>query len=412
MLKLGTRLLPALPARRTSMVRYMATNTPFDLDESDPKYKELNTMYEEMFSGETVPYLSNDATDEVSEVDLLNEEIDSLYNVGMNNPRHIKINTSTELNKLIKGEGPFVLRSISHNPYFNLALEDYLFRNTPIDKNSKSFDSHRLVFYINNKCAVIGKNQNIWEELHLQKLKEKGYEVLRRLSGGGAVLHDLGNVNYSYICSRDEFDTKYFNGRIVSWLKQYNHALPVSLNQRGDILSNGFKISGSAYKVALGKAYHHGTMLIKSNLSDFKGLLKPDIIEGINWETNSVVSVRSPIENLPLPSPDTFIDLCTSQFNKMFHLNNNSYVCNESVMENNDDIKETMQKLQSNDWKYHSGPKFKVHIRDSKTGKEHSIAVEKGFIVDSTLKGVEAQDFNNFLHNVDKYITVNKSNIL
>lgn len=84
------------------MVRYMATNTPFDLDESDPKYKELNTMYEEMFSGETVPYMSNDATDEVSEVDLLNEEIDSLYNVGMNNPRHIKINTSTELNKLIK----------------------------------------------------------------------------------------------------------------------------------------------------------------------------------------------------------------------------------------------------------------------------------------------------------------------
>lgn len=81
-------------------------------------------------------------------------------------------------------------------------------------------------------------------------------------------------------------------------------------------------------------------------------------------------------------------------------------------MENNDDIKETMQKLQSNDWKYHSGPKFKVHIRDSKTGKEHSIAVEKGFIVDSTLKGVEAQDFNNFLHNVDKYITVNKANIL
>ncbi|KAL3232735.1 hypothetical protein RNJ44_04651 [Nakaseomyces bracarensis] len=416
------RLSPQLlSGNRIISRRSNGTKAPFDLKECDEKYKELNTMYEEMFSAtDNTTVNGSFSTKEVGVdqgktlIDELNEEIASIYNIEsrpQSSPSPKYISNRNEFQDLIKTPGKFVLKSTSNNPYFNLALEDYIFRNTPIDIKRKVFNSNRLLFYINNKCAVIGKNQNVWEELHLNNLDKKGYNFLRRLSGGGAVLHDRGNVNYSYISSRDEFDTKFFNSKIVAWLKGVDPSLPIMQNERGDINYTNYKISGSAYKVAQGKAYHHGTMLINSDLEDFKMLLKPSEIDGVKWYTNSVHSVRSEIKNLPLPSTEYFLDICTSGYNQLFSLENDIYICNEYDVIN-DEISKMIDKLKSSEWKFHTGPKFELELRDNITNQIQSITVEKGYIISSTIEGVKNMDFSHFLDNINQYINIDRSKLL
>ncbi|KAG0672174.1 Lipoyltransferase 1, mitochondrial [Maudiozyma exigua] len=383
-----------------SPLRYVSTKTPFDIDESDDKYKDFNTMYSEMFTppDERTTTRKDHLSDVsgTSESDDLNKDLQDLFQVD-----HTPLSGS-ELQDRVKSTGRFVIRSLSHNPYYNLALEDYLFRNAPVSKEvtNKIYPNHRLLFYINNKCAVIGKNQIIWQELYLPELKRQGYEVLRRLSGGGTVIHDLGNVNYSFITSRNEFHSNFFNELVVKWLLSYDNTLPVTMNKRSDILYDDKKCSGSAFKIAQGKAYHHGTMLVKSQLSKFHGLLKPKDIPGIHWDSASVDSVRSNISNIPLPSTDEFINICSDGFQNDFRGGNTSeipiYYCDETNSVN-DEIVTTMNTLNSDKWRYFSGPKFKVEFKE----KNISISCEKGVITDSSIAGLIGKDFKTTLEDKD-----------
>ena len=330
---------------------------------------------------------SSSLADEIAE---LNDEIDSVYHVNQ------QTLSTEELEHRIKSPGKFILKSVSNNPYYNLALENYMFRNTPLNPAgiNEPFSNQRLLLYINKPCAVVGKNQTVWQEVYLQELQKRGYELLRRLSGGGTVIHDLGNVNYSYITSRNEFDSSLFNKLIIKWLKNYDPSMPVELNKRGDILFNQKKCSGSAYKIAAGKAYHHGTMLINADLNKFRGLLKPHTENGVHWETPSVGSVRSDITNIALQSPDDFIDICVDGFQHEFgdKIDNTVpvYLCDETTSITND-ITSTMETLQSDTWKYMSGPKF--NIKFDENGAE--IHVEKGIITYSNIKELVGMQFKS-----------------
>lgn len=353
-LRLCWPLRIALPCRRT-----LAHQTPFDPDEGDDeKYQSFNNMYVDMFTpGNDLKTPDNvgGAKEPINELDEINQEINQLYNVGYD-----KV-TALELENLVKSEGRFVLQSLSTDPYYNLALEDYVFRHTPINDQ---FTSHRLLFYKNDNCVVIGKNQTVWKEVFLNNLVQRGYEFVRRLSGGGAVVHDLGNVNYSFVTSRKEFDREFFNKLIVKWLTYKYPDMALKLNSRGDITLNDNKVSGSAFKIAKGKAYHHGTMLVHSNLQNFKGLLKPDNVEGLTWNCNSVDSVRSKVNNVPLEAVQEFIDTCVAGFQNHFPSPNSRipvYYCDQGTAIN-DDIQNTISKLKSDEWKYLSGPNFRVHI--------------------------------------------------
>mgnify|MGYP003365647882 CR=1 FL=1 len=377
-------------------IRNVTTQTPFDIDESDDKYKHFNTMYSEMFTppAKNVTKVKEDSTKqiEISEADDLNRDLQNLFEIEQ------PPLSGMELRDKVKSSGRFIIRSLSHNPYYNLSLEDYIFRNTPVSKEvtNKIYPNHRLLFYVNNKCAVIGKNQTVWQELYLSELKKQGYEVLRRLSGGGTVIHDLGNVNYSFITSRNEFHSNFFNELIVKWLLSYDKTLPVSLNKRSDILYNDKKCSGSAFKIAQGKAYHHGTMLVKSNLNKFHGLLKPKDIPGIHWDSASVDSVRSDISNISLPSTEEFVNICSHGFQTDFRGDTNSkipiFYCDETNSIN-DDIITTMTTLKSDKWKYFSGPKFKVDFQDESV----SILCEKGVITQSSIHSLIGTDFKKLL---------------
>lgn len=371
--------------------------------DTDDKYHDINSMYENMFTpmynhspinrkeSEATTNANTSLEDEIND---FNKDMHDIYNIGFSK----ETLSASQLKDIVKAKGRFVLQSLSTNPYYNLALENYMFINTP--KTKKGFDSCRLLFYINNKCAVIGKNQNLWQEVNLAQLKSKNFELLRRFSGGGTVLHDLGNVNYSFLTSRDKFDTKFFNKKVIEWLNKSNPELKLELNDRGDIIQNGFKVSGSAYKIAGGKAYHHATMLLNANLEQFSGLLEPSFPRDMEWESSGVHSVKSKIKNVGTINPGQFIGLVSENFQKSFKVDKNIpiYACDESTTIN-DEIKDAMNSLQSDKWKYFSGPKFSIKVKDNNL----KIQVVKGMVYDCNRKKLIGLEFNDFLENIDSY---------
>lgn len=373
--------------------------------DADDKYHDINSMYEDMFTppnnhistlhNEREPENTAKSTSSMQEdINDLNKELLDFYNMGFNK----QVLSASQLEDVVKTRGRFIIKSSSTNPYYNLALENYVFKNTP--KTRKGFDNCRLLFYINDKCAIIGKNQNLWQEVDLIKLKSNNFELLRRFSGGGTVLHDLGNVNYSFLTSREKFEKTFFNKMIIKWLNSFSPKLGLELNDRGDIIQNGFKVSGSAYKIAGGKAYHHATMLLTADLRNFSGLLEPSLPENMEWESSGVHSVKSKIKNVGMINPNQFVELVSECFQKSFKVDEEipTYICDE-FKSTNDDIKDAMNTLQSNKWKYFSGPKFSVRIKD----KNLKIKVEKGMIYECSRNDLIGLEFKGFLENIDSY---------
>lgn len=163
--------------------------------------------------------------------------------------------------------------SRSTDPYFNLAFEHYLFRK------ELRFD-HVLFTWRNRNSVVIGRNQNAWQECDLQQMRRSGTPLVRRESGGGAVYHDMGNALFSVIMPRAEFHRdKYL---ILVQRALANLDISATLNNRHDLLIDGRKVSGSAYKLVNSRAYHHGTMLIETDLRLVSEVLhKTDKVSGL-----------------------------------------------------------------------------------------------------------------------------------
>ena len=154
------------------------------------------------------------------------------------------------------------------NPNINLATEEYLFTHCEDDI---------FMLWQNEPTVVIGKNQNAFAELNMDYIKNNNIHVVRRITGGGAVYHDLGNVNYTFISGKKGsvgIDFEYFTKPII-------HALPslgisAELSGRNDILIDGKKISGNAQHTSGNRVLHHGTLLFDSDLSVLSDALKVD----------------------------------------------------------------------------------------------------------------------------------------
>ena len=180
--------------------------------------------------------------------------------------------------------------SRSTNPYLNLALETYLFTTHP--------QTHILLFYRNCPTVVIGRNQNPFSQVNLSHSN-----FLRRYSGGGTVYHDLGNANFSVRMPRTEFARRTYAEMVVRAMERL-HIHGCRVTERGDIVvvkaEEGYKVSGSAYKVSKDMAYHHGTMLLGSNLIELRKALR---IDGrIMIRDNGVDSLRAKhVANVPFP---------------------------------------------------------------------------------------------------------------
>jgi len=172
-------------------------------------------------------------------------------------------------------------------PAYNLAAEEYML-------TEKSEDI--VMLWRNSDSVIIGRNQNAIEEMNLDYIKENDITVIRRLTGGGAVFHDLGNLNFTFIKSNDE---KLFNdySTFTAPVREYLESLGVKceLSGRNDITIEGAKISGNAQTVKRGRIMHHGTLLFSSNMSKLSGALK---VREIKAESRGIKSYRSRVTNI------------------------------------------------------------------------------------------------------------------
>lgn len=177
----------------------------------------------------------------------------------------------------------------SNDASFNLALEEYCLLNLPIDESY-------LLFYVNAPSIIIGKHQNTVEEIDTDFVKERNIRVVRRISGGGAVYHDLGNLNFSFIrrFQREHFNNYgEFTGPVVAALKELG--VPAELTGRNDILVDGRKVSGNAQARRQDRMFSHGTLLFRSNLDDVVHALKP---KPGKLASKGIQSIRSRVVNI------------------------------------------------------------------------------------------------------------------
>lgn len=181
-----------------------------------------------------------------------------------------------------------IIDSPSNDAYFNIALEEYLLYKYP--------DESIFLLYINAPSIIIGKFQNTLAEVNLEYLKEKAIKVVRRMSGGGAVYHDLGNLNFSFHTKWNEnefMDFAKFTLPVLHVLHQLN--IPAQLEGRNDLLVDGKKFSGNAKLAKNGKMIQHGTILFDSNMNVLSDALK---INPLKYKDKAVKSNRSRVINL------------------------------------------------------------------------------------------------------------------
>ena len=192
-----------------------------------------------------------------------------------------------------------IIHSTSNSPSFNLAAEEYLF-------NSQTDDL--LILYVNEPSVIIGNNQVVQNEVDVEFCVENNVEILRRMSGGGAVYHDLGNLNYCFIANRVEGKSA-LNADFLQPIVDILHTLsvPVTIGVRKDLwLPGGFKVSGTASHVNKKRELHHGTLLIDTNLDNLHKTLSP---KNKNLLIKGTASVSSKVKNI-----NTFLQESGSMF--------------------------------------------------------------------------------------------------
>lgn len=182
------------------------------------------------------------------------------------------------------------IESPSTDPYFNLALEQYVF-DTMDEKESY------FMLWHNDNAIIIGKHQNTIQEINTDFVKEKDIKVVRRLSGGGAVYHDLGNINFTFIVPAQkkygEFKFSDFCVPVVETLKTIG--VNAEISGRNDMTIGGKKFSGNSQYAKRGKIMHHGTIMYDSDLDVVTNSLK---VSGDKIQSKGVSSIRDRVTNI------------------------------------------------------------------------------------------------------------------
>ncbi|MHB8133090.1 MAG: lipoate--protein ligase [Anaerolineaceae bacterium] len=183
----------------------------------------------------------------------------------------------------------------------NLAIEEHLLRNYQTDEEI-------LLFYINGPSIIIGRNQNTIEEINQKYVEEHGIHVVRRLSGGGAVYHDLGNLNFSFISNSGHENIQNFKKFTAPVVKALNDmGVPAELGGRNDILVEERKVSGNAQYISGNRMVSHGTLLFNSDLSVVSESLN---VKASKISSKGIKSIRSRVANISEYLPEQ-IDVFT-----------------------------------------------------------------------------------------------------
>ncbi|HLU21085.1 MAG TPA: lipoate--protein ligase [Bacillaceae bacterium] len=268
------------------------------------------------------------------------------------------------------------------DPRINLAIEEYALKHLDINESY-------LLFYINEPSIIIGKNQNTIEEINTDYVEKNGIHVVRRLSGGGAVYHDLGNLNFSFI-TKDDGDSflnfKKFTQPVVNALK--NIGVDAEMKGRNDILVGERKISGNAQFSTRGRMFSHGTLMFDSEIENVVSALK---VRKDKIASKGIKSIRSRVANI-----SEFMDekMTVEEFRQLLLRNIfegvdpiPEYKLTEKDWEKIHEI--SKERYQNWDWNYGKSPKFNLRFSHRfPVGQiEFRLDVNKGIITNCKIFG-------------------------
>ncbi|MDQ0232223.1 lipoate--protein ligase [Metabacillus malikii] len=269
------------------------------------------------------------------------------------------------------------------DPRINLAIEEYAVRHLNPDETY-------LLFYINEPSIIIGKNQNTIEEINTSYVEENHIHVVRRLSGGGAVYHDKGNLNFSFITKDDGesfHNFKKFTEPVVKALKKLG--VNVEMSGRNDLIAeDGRKVSGNAQYSTRGRMFSHGTLLFDSEIESVVSALK---VKKDKIESKGIKSIRSRVANI---SEYLEEKITIEQFRKLLLQyifdGEESIPTYELTKEDWEKINEiSKERYQNWDWNYGKSPKFNYqHSHRFPVGQiDIRLEVQKGIIENCKIYG-------------------------
>lgn len=295
--------------------------------------------------------------------------------------------------------------SRSHSPHTNLSLEHHLFTTLPAATTT-------LLFYTNTPSIIIGRNQNPWTEtnhpLLLQRRAAGAPALVRRRSGGGTVYHDLGNLNYSVTVPAREFNRDKYAMLMAEALRSLG-VVGAAVNVRHDVVvlppgaettalklheetpTGTRKVSGSAYKITRLRSYHHGTMLLESDLAEVGKWLRSPAAAHI--EARGVSSVPSPVANTGV-GREALMVAAVDAFEKLHNTPTEVAVVGEQEAMNVESIRKGAEELKSSAWTYAQTPKFELKIPGV-----GDVVVDKGVVVGGMLEGCVGRRFGGGLVN-------------
>ena len=255
-----------------------------------------------------------------------------------------------------------IVQSKSADVYRNLALEEWLLENAP--------QLPVLFLYANDPCVVIGKNQNPWRECRLSLMEEEGVALARRISGGGAVYHDEGNLNISVIVPRTEYVEQKQYDLIFQTLEAFG--VKAYKVRKNSLAVDGKKFSGQAFCHRRDRTLHHGTLLVNADLNRLGRYLGPEI-DGI--ETKAIASVPAEVSNLPGLTIENLSAALIETFQEMYGDGTAERWTDADMSE--DALLPSIGKNSSKVWKLGHTPKFTYQGAEVEKGKVAQMSFEE-----------------------------------
>ncbi|MBK7213077.1 MAG: lipoate--protein ligase [Bacteroidales bacterium] len=260
------------------------------------------------------------------------------------------------------------------DPYFNLATEEYVLKN---------FTEDSFMLWRNEPSIIVGKHQNTLAEINTDFVNENKIKVVRRLSGGGAVFHDLGNINFTFISQGEPgalVDFRRFTLPIIEVMGKLG--IEAKFEGRNDLTIDGRKFSGNAEHVFRNRVLHHGTLLFSAVMADLSGALK---VDPGKFTDKAVKSVRSRVTNISehLKEPmeiEAFMNLINEHVHEMYP---DAAVIELSGQDHENIARLVKEKYETWDWNYGYSPAydFRKMVKTANSGQiEMNIQAEAGVI--------------------------------
>ncbi|UOR13186.1 lipoate--protein ligase [Halobacillus amylolyticus] len=273
----------------------------------------------------------------------------------------------------------------SNDPHINLAVEEYALKNLDINETY-------LLFYVNKPSIIIGKNQNTVEEINTNYVEENGIHVVRRLSGGGAVYHDLGNLSFSFI-TKDDGDSFHDFAKFTEPVTEALNKLGVAaeLSGRNDIVVNGRKISGNAQFTTKGRMFSHGTLMLDSEIENVVSALN---VKTEKIKSKGIKSIRSRVANISefLEEPITIKEFKNLIIRYIFNVEDEKEAPYYQLTEKDwEEIHKIADERYNNwNWNYGKSPKFNIqHTKRIEGAGSYDIRLDvaKGYIRNAKVYG-------------------------